>query len=66
MFQTADSSYWNENECLTYKQPSLLFAVVRENIKIKSLSHVKVFPDEEALMRSLMWRSRSNNGDDGD
>lgn len=34
------------------KQLSLLFAVfVRGNIKIKSLSHVKVLPDETALMR---------------
>lgn len=48
------------------KQLSLLFAVfVRENIKIKSLSHVKVLPDETALMRPLKWRTRGNNGDDG-
>lgn len=38
---------------------------VRENIKIKSVSHVKVLPDETALMRPLKWRSRGNNGDDG-
>lgn len=48
------------------KQLSLMFTVfVRENFKIKSLSHVKVLPDETALMGALKWRSRRNNGDDG-
>lgn len=44
----------------------MLFAVfVHENFKIKSLSHVKVVPDETPLMGALKWKSRGNNGDDG-
>lgn len=48
------------------KQLSLVFAVfVHEKFKIKSQSHVKVLPDEMALMRPLKRRRRGSNGGDG-